>query len=386
MKLSEASNIDDLRRLAKRRAHKMVFDYIDGGATDETTLRANTGAFDQWRLAYRVLAGVATIDTSTTVLGQKMALPFFASPAAGNRLFHHEGETAVAREAARAGIVYCLSTLASTSIEDIAAVSDGPRWFQLYVWKDRALVKEMLDRARAAGFTALILTVDLPVHGKRERDARNGFTIPPKIGPRQVFEALCRPAWTFDNLTKPAVRYANLSQETPAVSLAQFVGDQLHPGFTWDDAAWLLGEWGGPAILKGVVRPDDARRAVDLGFAAVMVSNHGGRQLDRSLAPVEALEPILQEVGSEAEIILDGGVRRASHMLIALALGAKAVSFARPWLYGLAAGGARGVRQAFEIMAEELRTDMALLGARSVAEIDRSMVTRAEAVPFGCQS
>ena len=367
-------NIDDLREAARRRAHRMVFDYIDGGADDERTLRRNSAAFADYELLFRVLVGVDAVDTSTTVLGQKLALPFFAAPAAGNRLFHTEGERAVARAAGDAGTIYCLSTLSSVSIEEIAALTSGPKWFQCYVWKDRGLVREMLDRARAAGFAAMILTVDFPLTGNRERDARNGFTIPPKIGARQAWEALKRPAWTWDYLTGPPIRYANLSADTAAVSLAQFVAGQLDAGFSWRDAEWLLGEWNGPSVIKGVVREDDAARAVAMGFNAVMVSNHGGRQLDDSPAPIDVLEGILDAVGDRAEVILDGGVRRGTDVLKALALGARAVSFARPYLYGLAAGGEAGVRRALEIMAASVRHDMALLGARSVGEIDRSCV------------
>jgi len=373
-RFAQCISIADLRVAAERRAHRMVFDYIDGGADDECTLRRNADAFAEYELLFRVLVGVDDVDTSTTVLGQRLALPFFLAPAAGNRLFHTEGERAVAKVAGDAGLIYCLSTLSSVSIEEIAACANGPKWFQCYVWKDRGLIKEMLDRARAAGFGALILTVDFPITGNRERDARNGFTIPPKVGLRQAWEALRRPAWTWDYLTGSRIRYANLSADTPAVSLAQFVASQLNAGFSWRDAEWLLGEWNGPSVIKGVVREDDAVRAIATGFNAIMVSNHGGRQLDHSPAPIDALEAIVRAVDGRAEVILDGGVRRGTDVLKALALGARAVSFSRPYLYGLAAGGEAGVRRAVEIMATSVRRDMALLGVRSVPEIDRSCV------------
>jgi L-lactate dehydrogenase (cytochrome) len=358
----------------------MVFDYIDGGADDEQTLRRSTEAFDEYELLFRVLVGVDEVDTSTSVLGHRIRYPFFPSPSAGNRLFHTEGERAVARAAGDAGLIYCLSTLSSVSIEDVAALTPGPKFFQCYVWKDRALLREMLQRARAAGFTALMLTVDFPITGNRKRDARNGFTIPPKIAVRQAWEALKRPAWTWDYLTDPAIRYANLSSSTPAVSLSQFVTDQLNAGFTWGDAEWLLGEWGGSSVIKGVVREDDARRAVSIGFNAIAVSTHGARQLDRSPAPIDVLEAIVHAVGDRAEVILDGGVRHGTDILVALALGARAVSFARPYLYGLAAGGEAGVRRAFDILASEFRRDLALLGARTVAEVDRTLVRRRRVV------
>lgn len=375
-RLTRCLNIADLREAARRRAHRIVFDYIDGGADDECTLRRNCAAFEDYELLYRVLVGVDAIDTTTSLLGQKIAVPFFTAPAAFNRLFHTQGERAVARAVADAGTIYCLSTLSSVSLEEIARLTAGPKWFQLYVWKDRTLVREMLDRARAAGFAALILTVDLPVAGNRERDPRNGLVMPPKAGLQQAIGALRHPRWTWDYLTGPPLRYANLTGASPSVSLVQFVADQLHAGFDWRSAEWLLGEWNGPAVIKGVVRADDARRAVALGFRAVMVSNHGGRQLDHSPAPIDVLEPIVDAVGADAEVILDGGVRRGTDILKALALGARAVSFARPYLYGLAAGGEAGVRRALEILSTAVRRDMALLGVRSVREIDRSLVVR----------
>lgn len=373
-RLERCLDIADLRGQARRRAHRMVFDYIDGGADQERTLHRNSDAFDEYDLLFRVLVGVDQVDPSTSVLGQKIAYPFFTSPAAGNRLFHTDGERAVAVAAGDAGLVYCLSTLSSVSIEEIASLTRGPKWFQCYVWKDRGLVKEMLDRARSAGFHALILTVDFPVTGNRKRDARNGFTIPLKISIRQAWEALKRPAWTFDYLTQPTIRYANLSESTAAVSLAQFVAEQLNAGFTWRDAEWLLGEWNGPSVIKGIVREDNAAHAVASGFNAIMVSNHGGRQLDSSPAPIDVLEDIVNTVANRAEVILDGGIRRGTDVLKALSLGARAVSFARPYLYGLAAGGEAGVRRALAILADDVRRDMALLGARTISQIDRSCI------------
>ncbi len=369
-------NIADLRNAARRRAHPMVFHYIDGAAGDEKTLRWNASAFDHYEFLYRVLVGVSNIETRTTLLGTEMKLPFFPSSSAANRLFHTEGERAVASAADKMGIPYCLSTLGSVSIEDVARVKSGTKWFQLYVWRDRQLVKEMLVRAREAGFSALILTVDFPVAGNREREARYGFSVPPRIGLRQVYHACIRPAWTWDYLFSEPIRYANLSGDQAAVSLAQFVDDQMHAGFSWKDAEWLLAEWNGPSFIKGVVHKDDARAAVDMGFNGVIVSNHGGRQLDGSVAPMDVLEEIADHVGNDAELVLDGGVRRGIDILKALALGARAVSFARPYLYGLAGGGERGVLRAFQILAAELRKDMALLGATRISEIGASCIRR----------
>jgi len=371
MKLKNCININDLREAAKTRAHKMVFDYIDGGADDEKTLARNSSAFDDYELLYRVLSGVDSPDLSTTLLGQKMDVPFILSPSAGNRLFHTEGEYGPAKAAEKIGTVYSLATLSSVSIEDIGTATNGPKWFQLYVWKDRGLVKEMLDRAKAAGFTAMFLTVDLPIAGNRERDPKNGFTIPPKIGPKQVWHALNAPHWTMDYLFSPAIRYANLSS---AATLNDFVAAQLDAGFNWDDAEWLLGEWNGPTILKGVVRADDAIRAERVGFNAISISNHGGRQLDTSPAPISCLEPIREAVSDKTELIVDGGIRRGTDVLKAIAMGANAVSFARPYLYGLAAGGTEGAIKSVEIIRDAIKRDMILLGAQKITDIDRSFI------------
>lgn len=374
MKVDHCLSIADLRGAARRRAHRMVFDYIDGGADDELTLRRNCAAFDDYWLHNKVLTGAAAPDLSTTLLGRRIEVPFLLSPAAGHRLFHTDGERGVAIAAEYAGTIFSLSTLSSVSIEQIARLTSGPKWFQLYVWKDRGLVREMIGRARESGYEALVLTVDFPVAGNRERDLRNGFSIPPKIGLKQAWHALMAPAWLYDYVTQPSVKYANLSQDTAAVSLQSFVAEQFDASFNWQDAEWLLGEWSGPAVIKGVMRPDDAKHAVELGFKAVMVSNHGGRQLDRSPAPISVLAPIVDVIGSDVDVILDGGIRRGTDILIALALGAKAVGFARPFLYGLAAGGEAGAVRAVDILTAELRRDMILLGAGSVSTIERSMV------------
>lgn len=374
MKLKNCININDLREAAKTRAHKMVFDYIDGGADDEKTLARNSSAFDDYELLYRVLSGVDSPDLSTTLLGQKIDVPFILSPSAGNRLFHTEGEYGPAKAAEKIGTIYSLATLSSVSIEDIGSATNGPKWFQLYVWKDRGLVKEMLDRAKAAGFTAMFLTVDLPIAGNRERDPKNGFTIPPKIGPKQIWHALNAPHWTMDYLFSTAIRYANLSSASTAATLNDFVAAQLDAGFNWDDAEWLLGEWNGPTILKGVVRADDAIRAERAGFNAISISNHGGRQLDTSPAPISCLEPIREAVSDKTELIVDGGIRRGTDVLKAIAMGANAVSFARPYLYGLAAGGTEGAIKSVEIIRDAIKRDMILLGTQKISDIDRSFI------------
>jgi L-lactate dehydrogenase (cytochrome) len=358
-------NVEDARRAARRRAHRMVFDYIDGGADDEITLRRNSSDFDKFDLPHRTLTGISNPDTSVTLLGRKHPQPFLLSPAAGNRLFHTQGERAVARAAAKRGLTYSLSTLSSVSIEDIAALTDGPKWFQVYVWKDKALLRDMLARVRAAGFEAIVLTADFPITGNRERDLANGFAIPPRMGARQIFDALRAPAWSLDYLFGPQIRYANLNQRTAATSLNAFVADQLDPSFGWAQAEALLAEWNGPALLKGVVHPDDAVRAAALGFRGLFVSNHGGRQLDGGMTPITAVKAIADRVGGQLDIILDGGVRRGTHVLKALGAGASAVSFARPWLYGLAAAGEAGVDAVLDLMIAGIRRDMILAGIAS---------------------
>jgi L-lactate dehydrogenase (cytochrome) len=373
-RLSNCLNVEDYRRAAKRRAHKMVFDYIDGGSDDEVARFEGQRAFQDYRIAHRVLSGVDKPDMSTTVLGQKIEVPFILSPAAGNRLFHTDGELGPAKAADNVGTVYCLSTLSSRSIEEIGDATGGPKWFQLYVWKDRVLVKEMLARAKKAGYSALVLTVDFPITGNRERDPRNGFTIPPKLGPKQVWHAIQAPLWSLDYVTKPNVKYANLSEDTSAVSLNEFVAKQLSADFSWDDAEWLLGEWNGPAMIKGVARPDDAVRAVKTGFGAISLSNHGGRQLDSSPAPIHCVQELRHAIGNDANVIVDGGVRRGTDVLKALALGADAVSFARPYLYGLAAFGVKGAVQAVTQLRDAVERDMILSGVGNVDALDESYI------------
>ena len=373
-RLSECLNVEDYRNAARRRAHKMVFDYIDGGSDDEVARFEGQSAFHDFRLAHRVLSGVDKPDMSTTLLGQKIDVPFILSPAAGNRLFHTDGELGPAKAAEAAGTIYCLSTLSSRSIEEIGAATAGPKWFQLYVWKDRVLVKEMLQRAKKAGFTALILTVDFPITGNRERDPRNGFTIPPKLGLKQVWHAMNAPLWSLDYVTKPSVKYANLREDTSAISLNEFVASQLSADFSWEDAEWLLGEWNGPAVIKGVARADDAMRAVKTGFNAISLSNHGGRQLDCSPAPIHCVQDVREVVGGDIDVIVDGGVRRGTDVLKALALGATAVSFARPYLYGLAAFGVKGAVQAVTQIRDAVERDMILTGVGAVEQLDESFI------------
>lgn len=368
--------IADLRAAARARAHRTVFDYLEGGAGDERAMRNNSHAFSRYDLIHRVLTGIEDPDLSTTLLGEKIGVPFILSPSACNRMFHTQGERAVARAAARVGTIYTLSTLASVTMEEIAALTRQPKWFQLYTWKDHGQVREIVSRARMAGYSALVLTADLAVAGDRQRDQRNGLTIPPRVSPRQIWRALGAPRWTWDYLTKPAVHYANVPTGHEGGSLRRLVGQNMDSGFNWADAERILAEWNGPALLKGVVSPDDAARAVATGFRGIVISNHGGRQLDASPAPIDMLAPIRDRIGGDAELIVDGGVRQSTDILKALALGANAVSFARPYLYGLAAAGEKGVDRALDLFVSGLRRDMILTGAQKISDLDESFIHR----------
>ena len=380
--LKSCRNISDLRELARRRVPAPMFHYIDGAAGDEWTLRDSTAAFDRWNLVPRTLVDVSRIDTGTTVLGQKLTLPFFCAPTGMSRLFHYQGELAVARAARAAGTLYSLSTMGSTSIEDVAAASDGPKMYQIYVFKDRELCREFIARCKASGYGALCLTVDVPVPGNRERDLRTGMTIPPSITMRSAFNVARHPRWLWHYLTSPRLVLANVAHKlgdgrSDVSTLASYIHKQFDRTVTWDDAAWMAREWGGPFLVKGILSAADARRAVDAGATAVAVSNHGGRQLDTTPAPVDVLSEVVEAVGDRAEVILDGGVRRGVHVLKALALGAKACMVGRAYLYGLGAGGEPGVTRALDILRTELERDMALLGVTRVGEVSAEHIRKA---------
>ncbi|GAB4479356.1 MAG: alpha-hydroxy acid oxidase [Erythrobacter tepidarius] len=374
MRLADCHNIDDFRRLAKARLPFPVFDYIDGAADDELTKARNTAAFATADLVPDVLAGVEVIDTSCTILGRKSALPLMLSPTAVQRAFHWQGETAVARAAEKFGLWFGISSLATRSIEEIAALTSGPKLFQLYVHKDKGLNTHMIERCRAAKFDALALTVDTIVSGKRERCLRSGFTTPPRFTLPSIWSYATRPRWTLDYIFREKFRLPNLDTHVAegtnkAVSIAEYFNTMLDTAMDWDTAAAIRQQWGGPFVLKGVMSAADARRAVAIGADAIMVSNHGGRQLDGSRAPFDQLPEIVDAVGGQIEIICDGGVRRGTHVLKALCNGATAASGGRLYLYALAAAGQKGVERALGILKDEIERGMRLMGVTKVGQL-----------------
>ncbi len=373
-RLDRVFNVGDLRKIARRKLPAPMFHYIDGGSDEETNVLGNIDAFNSARLVPEYLVDVDKIDTSIEVLGRKISMPLFLAPTGMTRLFHHDGETAVSSAAAAAGTYYSLSTVGSTSIEDVAKACDGPKCFQIYVMKDRSLTREFIQRCKDAKYDSLALTVDLPVAGYRERELRYGFTMPPKLNLSSMLGFAVRPAWVYRTLTHPKAILANVAHKIPegssqSTSLMEYVASQFDASVTWKDLEWMIAEWGGPFAIKGVLSPADARKAVDCGVTAIMVSNHGGRQLDSTLSAFEALGPIVDEVGGECEIICDGGIRRGTHVIKALARGATACSMGRPYLFGLAAAGEAGVSKVLDLLRAEIERDMRLIGCRSVAEI-----------------
>jgi len=356
-----------------------VFDYVDGGAEDERTLAANRAAFAKVGFRPRVLCDVSAVDVGSTLLGSPVAYPLVLAPTGFTRLVHPEGELAVARAAARAGLPYTLSTLSTCSIEDVRGVSDGRLWFQVYAWRDRGLVKEMVGRAAEARYEALMLTVDTAVLGRRERDVRRGFGLPPTIGPRTFLDGALHPQWTWAFLRSEPIRFANVvgrgvGDGASPVNIAEYINTQFDPALSWSDVEWLRSEWEGPIVVKGIQTVEDAVLAAEHGVAAVALSNHGGRQLDGAPATFPLVSPVADAVGDRTAVICDGGVRRGSDIVKAVAAGAAACLAGRAYLYGLGAAGELGVERVLQWFRDDIRRTAALMGVPSLDRLDRTFL------------
>jgi L-lactate dehydrogenase (cytochrome) len=380
-RLNRAASVADLRLIARRRLPRGVFDYIDGAAEDELTLRRNSEAFRRLEFRPRVMCDVGEIDTSTTLLGGRLPVPLVLAPTGFTRVASPGGELDAARAAARAQLPFTLSTMATRSIEEVAAVSSGRKWFQVYVWRDRGLVKEMLARAAASGYEAIVITVDTAMLGRRERDVRHGFTLPPKLGLGTLVDGALHPRWTWDFVRAEPIAFANIIGTGPPsgsepVNLASYINGQFDPALSWRDLDWFRAQWNGPIVLKGIQSVQDARLAVEAGVEAIALSNHGGRQLDGSPPPIELVAPVADAIGDATEIICDGGIRRGSDIVKAVALGARACMIGRAFLYGLGAAGERGADHVLALLEADMRRTMALTGRRSVSELAPDLVQR----------
>ncbi len=372
-RLQKALTINQLRTIARRRVPRAVFDYTDGAAEAEISIRRARALFQSLELQPSALHDVSSVDTTTTSLGRSSALPFAFAPTGFTRLMHHEGERAVARVAERIGIPYALSTMGTTSIEDVTAAAPSARkWFQLYVWRDRSAGEELMTRAKAAGFEALMLTVDVPVAGARLRDVRNGFSIPPTLTVKTVADIASHPAWWVNLLTTKPLTFASLDAWDRTI--AELIDALFDPTMTIADLEWVRSYWDGPLIIKGIQTVADARRMADAGVDAIVLSNHGGRQLDRAPVPLRLLPEVVDTVGDRIEVWMDTGIMTGADIVAAIALGAKTALIGRAYLYGLMAGGEAGVARAAEILSREIRRTMQLLGVRSIADLSRDHV------------
>ena len=379
MNLKDCHNFDDFRKLAKNKLPSPIFHYIDGGADDEVTLKRNTDSFNKCDLIPNVLTDVSNVDLSTTVLGKKIDFPLFLSATAMGRLYHHQGERATAKAAEKMGTMFGISTMATVSIEEIGDLTNSPKLFQLYIHKDRGLTDNLIERCERANFDAMCLTVDTVVAGNRERDHRTGFSTPPRLTLGSLLSFILHPEWSLNYLFREKFKLANIVHMTEKGSsidrsVMGYINEQFDPSMNWKDAEYCVKKWKKPFALKGVMSVEDAKKAIDIGASAIMISNHGGRQLDGSRAPFDQLAEIVDAVGDNIEVILDGGIRRGTHVLKALALGAKACSFGKGYLFALGAGGQNGIESMLQIMKAEIKRDMTLMGCRSVKELNRSKV------------
>jgi len=377
MNLKNCHNFEDFRRLAKKKLPSPIFHYIDGGSDDEVTLKRNTDSFNDCDLVPNILNSVGTPDLSTTVFGKKIDMPIFLSPTAMQKLYHHEGDKASARAAEKFGTFYSMSTMANNTIEEISQISSGPKLFQLYVHKDQSITDDLIDRCKASGFDGMCLTVDTLVAGNREKDHRTGFTTPPKLTLQSLMSFAMRPEWVFNYLTHKKFALANVSKKTDkgtniSKSVIEYINEQYDPAMNWGDAEYCVKKWNGPFALKGVMSVGDAKKAIDIGCTAIIISNHGGRQLDGSRSPFDQVKAISDVVGDKLEIILDGGIQRGTHVLKALAAGATACSFGKMFLFSLAAGGQQGIEQLLQNMHDEISRDMVLMGCKNLKELNSS--------------
>ena len=377
MNLKDCYSFSDFRKLAKKKLPSPIFHYIDGGADDETTLRRNTESFNDCDLVPNILASVGKPDLSTTLFGKKIEMPIFLSPSAMQRLYNHEGDLASARAAEKFGTFYSMSTMANNTIEEVSNISSGPKLFQLYVHKDQSITDDLIDRSRRSGFDAMCLTVDTLVAGNREKDHRTGFTTPPKLTLQSLLSFVMHPKWVLNYFTHKKFELSNVSKKTDkgtniAKSVIEYINEQYDPAMNWKDAEYCVKKWNGPFALKGVMSVADAKRAIDIGCTAIMISNHGGRQLDGSRSPFDQVSAIREAVGDKLEIILDGGVRRGTHVLKALAAGATACSFRKMFLFSLAAGGQQGVEHLLQNMHDEINRNMVLMGCKNLKELNSS--------------
>jgi len=375
MNLNDCYNFDDFRKLAKKKLPYPIFHYIDGGSDDEITLKRNTESFNDCDLIPNILASVGNPDLSTTIFGKKIDLPIFLAPAAMQRLYHHEGDKASAKAAEKFGTFYSMSTMANNTIEEVSNISKGPKLFQLYVHKDQSITDDLIERCKSSGFDGMCLTVDTLVAGNREKDHRTGFTTPPKLTFQSLMSFATHPLWVFNYLTHAKFELANVSKKTDkgtniSKSVIEYINEQYDPAMNWKDAEYCAKKWNGPFALKGVMSVEDAKKAIDIGCTAIMISNHGGRQLDGSRSPFDQIKAISDAVGNKLEIILDGGVRRGTHVLKALSAGAKACSFGRMFLFALSAGGQKGVEKALQNMKDEIYRNMVLMGCKNLKELN----------------
>ena len=377
MKLNDCHNINSFRHLAKKKLPSPIFNYIDGAADDEVTYKRNTESFGDIDLVPNVLRGVEDVDLTTHVFGKKISMPIYCAPTAVQRLFHFEGEKAVAKAASKFGTMFGVSSLSTVSVEEIEKISDSPKMFQFYFHKDRALNQDLLERAKNSKFDVLALTVDTITGGNRERDLRTGFTIPPKLTIESMIEFALKPSWFFNHITSSPFELPHLQNyvkegTNTVTSIGEYFSTMLDQNMSWKDAEQLNSKWGGQFALKGIMSVEDAKKAVDIGCSAVIISNHGGRQLDGSRAPFDQLKEIVDAVGDKIDVICEGGIKRGTHVLKALSLGAKACSGGRMYLYALATAGQKGVEKALSIMKNEIERDMKLMGCKKISDLSRN--------------